>query len=78
MVCCAIFSSDHKWYRAVVKEITPAKRVQFMSVTHIHVYIQCIYIVYMYMYVCICTCTCACMCIHVVITDSHRSLGVLK
>jgi hypothetical protein len=28
MVCCAIFSQDHKWYRALVKEIEELKKVK--------------------------------------------------
>ena len=28
MVCCALFSSYRKWYRVVIKETTPSKKVR--------------------------------------------------
>ena len=45
MLCCALFSADGKWYRAVVKEIVSSKQVSpfpslFLlppfSLTHMH------------------------------------------
>ena len=27
MLCCAIFSQDHRWYRALVKEVEESKKV---------------------------------------------------
>ena len=27
MLCCAIYSNDNKWYRVVVKEVLPSRKV---------------------------------------------------
>ena len=29
MLCCAVFSQDHRWYRALVKEIEDSKKVKY-------------------------------------------------